>query len=238
MKENNTLGIVSLILGILAALSSLIFIISIPLAIASAICGIIALAKKKKKAMPIIGIVLSIISILFSAGIILLVGVVFSNINDDDIRSALVRAYNNTTSESETQNIDTNNKLTGKSWILEDDSLLELGDNGIYYWYQNKDDKTDNYYTGRYNTCFGDSAIEKIKEAYSFNEEALNNNNYVLRRDIYYLELNKEQAVVNGKLTNVNQVTKMALFFVYTIPDKCTGINMSTLNYVNMELQK
>ena len=115
MKENNTLGIVSLILGILAALSSLIFIISIPLAIASAICGIIALAKKKKKAMPIIGIVLSIISILFSAGIILLVGVVFSNINDDDIRSALVRAYNNTTSESETQNIDTNNKLTGKS---------------------------------------------------------------------------------------------------------------------------
>ena len=101
MKENNTLGIVSLILGILAALSSLIFIISIPLAIASAICGIIALAKKKKKAMPIIGIVLSIISILFSAGIILLVGVVFSNINDDDIRSALVRAYNNTTSESE-----------------------------------------------------------------------------------------------------------------------------------------
>lgn len=234
-KQKNTLGIVSFVLGIIAIMSSLIVVISIPLAIASIITGIISLVKKQKKIMPVVGLILSTISVIIS--VLLIVGVVIltnkiTNIVKDsefqeEFKSGLTQLYNGL-SEGITDELNIPNKLEGYSWEASDGSLLELNEDGTYYWYRDADDKTDNYYTGTYTSYLGDSAIEKIDEEFGFNEEAYSQNSAILRTDIYYLELEKEETVINGKTTQTIQTTPYALFFYNAGSDQCEGMNLNT----------
>lgn len=239
IKENSGIGIVSFVLGIIAIMTSFFVIPSVLLAIASIITGIIALVKKSKKVMPVVGIVLSSIGVIISAIVITIVLFVtklaLDITNDidlnDEIKSGLTQLYNDI-SKGITDELNIENKLDGYSWEVSDGSLLELNDDGRYYWYKNAEDKTDNYYTGTYKSYLGDSAIEKIDNKVGFNEEAYEKNFAILRTDIYYLELQKQETVINGKKTDTIQKTQYALFFYNANTDKCEGMNLNTQNLV------
>ena len=236
-KQKNTVGIVSFVLGIIAIMSSLIVVISIPLAIASIITGIISIVKKQKKIMPVVALVLSTISVIISVGLIIGVVLITNKITntikegdfEEELKSGLTQLYNGI-SEGITDELNVPNKLEGYSWKAADGSLLELNYDGTYYWYKDADDKTDNYYVGTYTSYLGDRAIEKIDEKFGFNEEAYSQNSAILRTDIYYLELNKEETVINGKTTETIQTTPYALFFYNAGSDKCEGMNLNTQN--------
>ena len=64
----------------------------------------------------------------------------------------------------------------------------------------------------------------------NFNEEAYEQNSAILRTDIYYLELQKQETVINGKKTDTIQKTQYALFFYNANTDKCEGMNLNTQN--------
>lgn len=233
-KNSNALGIASLILGIIAFVFGVVFFISIPLAIVSIILGIISLVKRNSKGLSIAGIILSSISIIASIGIILILGAIGSSIGDDDVKSGIV-SFMNKLSKGQTENLDIENKLDGNRWKMDDGSVLELRDDGTYYWYKTEEDTTDNYFFGTYKTDLGDRAIEKIDEEYGFNEEGYSHNTAVLRTDIYYLELNKEKMKIEGETKDVVQSTKYALFFYYGAYSECSGMNLGTYSRVSLE---
>lgn len=147
MKEKKGLGIASMVLGIIAIICSLIYI-SIPLALLSIILGIISLVKKQKKAFGIAGIILSVVSIiitiLWTFFIIFIAGKP-SLINEENIKSNITELYNDI-SEGITDDLDVENKIKGNKWMASDGSVLELKDDGTYYWYKDENDKSDNYY--------------------------------------------------------------------------------------------
>src|SRR5574344_2130846 len=212
MKEQNALGVASLILGIFAIFLSIVFFISIPLAIAALITGIIALIKKKKKTLPVTGIILAIVSIVLSIVIIFLVGVIAKRINNSEskdlAKSSIVRLYNGV-AEGITDDVHVDNKIDGYSWKGKDNSVLELKSDGTYYWYKDGNDKTDNYYTGTYTSCLGDKAIEKIDKEYGFNETS---------------------SVINGEKMSTVQTTPYALFFYNAGSNVCESFNLKTQN--------
>ncbi|CDC77720.1 putative uncharacterized protein [Clostridium sp. CAG:465] len=233
MKEKKGLGIASMVLGIIAIICSLIYI-SIPLALLSIILGIISLVKKQKKAFGIAGIILSavsiIITILWTFFIIFIAGKP-TLINEENIKSNITELYNDI-SEGITDDLDVENKIKGNKWMASDGSVLELKDDGTYYWYEDENDKSDNYYEGEYTVSLGDSAIEQINEEYVFNEEEFNKNTSILRTDIYYLELNRKKSVIDGKISISTINTPYALFFYNASSDECVGMNLSTQNRV------
>lgn len=233
-KNSNALGIASLILGIIAFVFGVVFFISIPLAIVSIILGIISLVKNSSKGLSIAGIILSSISIIASIGIILILGAIGSSIDEDDVKSGIV-SFMNKLSKGQTEGLDIENKLYGNRWKMDDGSVLELRDDGTYYWYKTEEDTTDNYFFGTYKTYLGDRAIEKIDEEYGFNEEGYSHNTAVLRTDIYYLELNKEKMKIEGETKDVVQSTKYALFFYYGAYSECSGMNLGTYSRISLE---
>lgn len=244
-KKSNVLGIISLILGILSLLTSCIIFISAIFAIASLITGIIALFTNKNKAMPIIGVIISVIAIVISIIVSVVVKNVVNdvkeNVNDyvesnigEDLKEGLTTLYNDL-SEGITEDLNVTDKLKGYSWKMGDGSLLVLKNDGTYYWYKDANDKTDNYYYGKYKTLLGDKAIEEINEKFGFNEEGLKNNTKVLRTDIYFLRLDKEEMVINGKKSTVSRNTYYALFFYDMSSSEAVGMNLTTQNTVSLK---
>lgn len=236
MKEKNTLGIVSLVLGIIALVFSVFFVLALPLAIASIVVGIVSLVKREKKVMAVVGIVLSSISFVIGIGIIVLICFVVSSVDNNadfqnEIESGLVEFYNEV-SKGITDELNIENKLDGYKWEASDGSVLELKSDGTYYWYKDSNDKTDNYYTGTYVTYVGDKAVDKIDSIFGFNEEAYTNNNSILRTDIYYLELNKITTVIGNKEASTIKSTPYALFFYNTSSNECEGMNLNTQNTI------
>ena len=232
-ERKKGLGIASMVLGIIAIICSLIYI-SIPLALLSIILGIISLVKKQKKAFGIAGIILSVVSIIITILWSIFVLVIAGNptlINEKNIKSKL---YNDI-SDGITDNLDVENKITGNKWMASDGSVLELKDDGTYYWYEDENDKSDNYYEGEYTVSLGDSAIEQINEEYVFNEEEFNKNTSILRTDIYYLELNRKKSVIEGKISISTINTPYALVFYNASSDECLGMNLSTQNRVHFK---
>ena len=232
-ERKKGLGIASMVLGIIAIICSLIYI-SIPLALLSIILGIISLVKKQKKAFGIAGIILSVVSIIITILWPIFVLVIAGNptlINEKNIKSKL---YNDI-SDGITDNLDVENKIKGNKWMASDGSVLELKDDGTYYWYEDENDKSDNYYEGEYTVSLGDSAIEQINEEYVFNEEEFNKNTSILRTDIYYLELNRKKSVIDGKISISTINTPYALFFYNASSDECVGMNLSTQNRVHFK---
>lgn len=232
-ERKKGLGIASMVLGIIAIICSLIYI-SIPLALLSIILGIISLVKKQKKAFGIAGIILSVVSIIITILWSIFVLVIAGNptlINEKNIKSKL---YNDI-SDGITDNLDVENKIKGNKWMASDGSVLELKDDGTYYWYEDENDKSDNYYEGEYTVSLGDSAIEQINEEYVFNEEEFNKNTSILRTDIYYLELNRKKSVIDGKISISTINTPYALVFYNASSDECVGMNLSTQNRVHFK---
>lgn len=242
LRKESGFGIAAFVLGIVAFLSAIFVFPSIILAIISIILGIVALAKKSKKVMPVVGIVLSsiaaIISILVVIGIVIFAGFVDKVNNDDELKTkveeGMIQFFNGVT-EGITDELDVEDKIEGNSFKASDGSLIKFNNDGTYIWYQNSENTDDNYYKGRYTSYLGDSAIEKIQEEFSFDEEAYKYNTKILRTDIYYLKLEKEETVINGEKKTTPQTTNYALFFYNGSSDECEGMNLNTQNLVHFE---
>lgn len=244
-KKSNVLGIISLILGILSILTSCVIFVAIPFAVAALITGIIALFTNRTKAMPIIGVILSVLAIVVSIIVTIVVKNVVNDVKEStkdfvdsnigkELKDDLTTLYNEL-SEGMTDDLDSTDKLKGYSWKMGDGSLLVLNNDGTYYWYKDATDKTDNYYYGKYSTYLGDKAIEKISEKFGFNEEAYKQNTQILRNDIYFLKLDKEGTVINGKKSTVSQSTYYALFFYNASSTEAVGMNLGTQGTVSLK---
>lgn len=261
MPKTNGLGIASFILGICAILSSLFIFPSVLFGIISIILGIISLVKKSKKVMPVVGIVLSAVSGIISIFVIcimfLFAGFVDKVNSDDKLRETIVdkiqekitkyqndvdnneeikksiTQFYNDISEGITDELDIENKIDGNSFKASDGSLIEFNVDGTYTWYKDSNNKSDNYYVGKYKTYFGDRAVEKIDEKFGFNNEAYKHNTEILRTDIYFLVLDKEYTVINGKKEDTVQTVHYALFFYNGDTEKCDGMNLNTQNIVH-----
>ena len=261
ISKTHGLGIASFILGICAIISSVFIFPSVLFGILSIIFGIVALVKKSKKVMPVVGIVLSAVSGIISIFVICLMflfaGFVDKVNNDDKLREnigdkiqqkiekfqdevdnnaelkkGLTQFYNDI-SEGITDELDIENKIDGNSFKASDGSLIEFNDNGTYTWYKDANNKSDNYYVGKYKTYLGDRAVEKIDEKFGFNNEAYKHNTEILRTDIYFLVLDKEYTVIDGKKEDTVQTVHYALFFYNGDEEKCDGMNLNTQNIVH-----
>lgn len=250
-KKSNVLGIISLILGILSILTSFVIFVAIPFGVAALITGIIALFKNKTKAMPIIGIILSVLAIVVSIIVTIVVRNVVNDVKEStkefvdsdivkDLKESITSLYNELSEDMtyELDNTDGADKLKGYSWKMGDGSLLVLNNDGTYYWYKDANDKTDNYYYGKYSTYLGDKAVEKFSENFQFNEEEYKKNTQILRNDIYYLKLDKEGTVISGKKSIVSQTTHYALFFYNASSNLAVGMNLGTQSTVSLKKVK
>ena len=261
ISKTHGLGIASFILGICAIISSIFIFPSVLFGILSIILGIISLVKKSKKVMPVVGIVLSAISGVISILVICLMFIFAGFVdkvnnddklresigdkiqekiekfqdevdNNDELRKGLTQFYNDI-SEGITDELDIDNKIDGYSFKASDGSLIEFNIDGTYTWYKDANNKSDNYYVGKYKTYLGDRAVEKIDEKFGFNNEAYKHNTEILRTDIYFLVLDKEYTVIDGKKEDTVQTVHYALFFYNGDTEKCDGMNLNTQNIVH-----
>lgn len=225
-KKAKILGIISLICGIASLFTMFWIVPGIIFEIVAIILGIVAIVKKENIAMPIIGIVLSGLSMIVTMGLIL-----FAILTPE---GTLVKSYN-TLAEGNTDKVKIENKLEGHKWKMTDGSLLELKSNGVYYWYQDADNLTDNYFYGTYTTKVGDDAIDSINKITKFNEEYFSNNNkVVLRTDVYYLELNKISTVISKNANSTIQKSYFCIGFYKGSSTNAACANLNSLSEIYM----
>lgn len=130
--------------------------------------------------------------------------------------------------------------ISGENWQANDGSLLELNADGTFKWYQDPDDKTDNYYSGTYRVYNGQAAIENIAKEfaeYNFTEKEqldMIARNKDWNKDIYYnFILQNEECIVDGKnVLDTDVKITPYLGFYYEDERYLDLANMMTANYV------
>ena len=150
-NNNTNSSNISLILGILACVFFWNILLSIPLAIASIVTGA-AQKKKENKSQP--GIILGIISIILSTVLVALLVIGAILITRDSIDWIEDKIEINEELE--------NTSIKGYSWKEEKGSTLYLNINDTFIWYENEENKEDNYTKGTYYTYNGEDAINYI----------------------------------------------------------------------------
>ena len=106
--------------------------------------------------------------------------------------------------------------LTGNSWEGTDGSLIELETDGTYKFYNSSADKTNNYYSGKFEVLNGQNAINYLVEEYGFTEEGQRTvmQKYQVEDQYYYvLVLNHDECIVNGE--NILTEPTMVEYFGY-----------------------
>lgn len=90
-----------------------------------------------------------------------------NNTSSDDVVDV------DTEAETSSQNDTTAGILFGRTLVSLDGSTLELNTDGTYNWYQDAEDKTDNFYSGSYSIYSGQEAVEAVAdiEAIGLDEE-------------------------------------------------------------------
>lgn len=247
-RKIGTLSIVSVIFGglsLLFGIASIIFGfitagICMMFGTISIITGIIALVKKNKIAMPIIGIGMSIISF-FMAVIIVIVSIislVTSYTRNIEIDNDGDYSYysNSSINKNNSKNKD---KISGYSYIeKQDNSLLDLKSDGTFLYYKDKDDKTDNYYEGTYVVYQGEDAIEYIAddlEMYGLTE--VEQRELIRRNDkeenYYCLVLKNEKCIMDGKNTLTSTIETPYYGFFFERINTLRIVNMKSANIYN-----
>lgn len=106
--------------------------------------------------------------------------------------------------------------LTGNSWEGTDGSLIDLETDGTYKFYNSSADKTNNYYSGKFEVKNGQDAIDYLVKEYGFNEEGQRSvmQKYQVEDQYYYvLILNHDECIVNGE--NILTEPSMTEYFGY-----------------------
>lgn len=233
-KSIKTMGIVALVLGVLAFMTSFFVIPGIIFAIISLILSIIVLVKKGSKAYGLTGLILSILGIIISVSVtvffVYIINLGIEETSSDNIFEYIEKAVEST------------DKISSNQWEFDDGSLAVLESNKKFTWYKDPNVKTDNYYKGTYKVLKGEWAIEEIEKteafAGSFFTEFFNMYENVLKDDIYYLEFTENSIVIDGKETlNAGEVKYSKHFLVFTQYDNenAYGFNMDTLNTLSIK---
>ncbi len=228
-KKTSGFGIASLTLGIISIVMCWTFIPSILCGILALIFGIVSLALKSKPAMPVTGIILSIIGLILS---ILMIIFVFK-VGGKVVKETVDYIKENYEEYSE-------DLISGQTWQEQNGSLLILSNNGSFKYYKNKEDITNYYYEGKYEVYKGQRAIQYI--ASNLSEYGLTaieqmniisrNNNYTIN-DYYCLILNNETCIIDGENTLTSTVVTPYYGFYSKEDNVLNIINMNSATYYN-----
>ena len=110
--------------------------------------------------------------------------------------------------------------LTGNSWEGTDGSLIDLETDGTYKFYNSSANKTNNYYSGKFEVFNGQNAIDYLVKEYGFNEEgqrSVMQEFQVEDQNYYVLVLNHDECIVNGE--NILTEPTMVEYFGYYSPN-------------------
>lgn len=217
-KKSDGLGITAIICGIGSIVFSWTIFLGVLFGIISVILGIMALIKRKKVTLPIIGIILSIVGFC-----IVLAFIVFINLNMDNVINVFSKNdtqleqrnnnniadnknsnyyYNESKNNTSTQKKD---EISGHSFVeKQDNSLLNLRSNGTFEYYKDKDDLTDYYYEGKYEVYRGTEIKNYIlKNSSSESSQSLKSRLENISDDklenFYFLILKNEKQYINKK---------------------------------------
>ena len=80
----------------------------------------------------------------------------------------------------------------------ETSAIISLNEDKSFIWYSNKNDKSDNFYVGKYTVYVGTNAIREAKRYKLYTDRISDKNNY------YILKLNINRQSINGKLSDTN----------------------------------
>lgn len=80
----------------------------------------------------------------------------------------------------------------------ETSAIISLNEDKSFIWYSNKNDKSDNFYVGKYTVYVGNNAIREAKRYKLYTDRISDKNNY------YILKLNINRQSINGELSNTN----------------------------------
>ncbi len=92
--------------------------------------------------------------------------------------------------------------LTGNSWEGTDGSLIDLETDGTYKFYNSSADKSNNYYSGKFEVKNGQEAIDYLVSEWGFNEEGQRSvmEKYQVEDQYYYvLIMNHDSCMVDGE---------------------------------------
>lgn len=223
-------AIASLVLGIVSFITGALVIGGV-FGILSIIFGIIALCKKEKSPLPIIGIVLSVLGIIISIVCMMVYNIFFGAI--DEVGTELVDEL----SKIET-GVTPKDVISGKTWEEDDGSLLVLNKDNTFKYYRDKDDLTNYYYEGTYKVYCGEDAVEYISEDledYGVTEKEqrdIFDRNEEYNVDNYYcLVLNNKTCMIDGENTMEEPVMTPYFGFYLEKYDALDIANMNTGTY-------
>ena len=91
-----------------------------------------------------------------------------------------------------------NNEYSVAEGYRETSAIISLNEDNSFIWYSNKNDKSDNFYVGKYTVYVGTNAIREAKRYKLYTDRISDKNNY------YILKLNINRQSINGKLSNTN----------------------------------
>ena len=91
-----------------------------------------------------------------------------------------------------------NNEYSVADGYRETSAIISLNEDKSFIWYSNKNDKSDNFYVGKYTVYVGNNAIREAKRYKLYTDRINDKNNY------YILKLNITRQSINGKLSNAN----------------------------------
>ena len=80
----------------------------------------------------------------------------------------------------------------------ETSAIISLNEDKSFIWYSNKNEKSDNFYVGKYTVYVGNDAIREAKR-YKLSTDRISD-----RNKYYILKLNINRQSISGKLSNTN----------------------------------
>ncbi len=208
---------------ILLTFAALLFLIS-------AVILIVKVKQKKKCVLEIV--TLSISVVLFLIGILM---VLLPYINKACLYAATyIEEKKQNYNEEQGKGI-----VAGWTWEADDTSILSLGEDGTFHWYQAAENIEDNYYAGTYHVFNGMDAVNYIVNELEEYEVTFDEQMELFERveeyelDNYYcLVLNNEMCVIDGE-NQIDEMTITPYYGFYFAEESIMDLaNMNTGNYV------
>ena len=208
------LCIASLVLGLLSILCCWIY--GGVLGFVGVVLGIVALVKKEdKKGMAIAGIITSVVGIilliviLISAGLYSVGKAIISDPYTQEVLEQTIEDLEEECGDGSTDKKVTEDRITGKRFKANDDSMIYFEEDGTYIWYQDDAEHTDNYIAGTYEVYFENDAEKYIVNdlsKYDVTEDELDEyfvmnatSDYYDKDNLVCLMLHAEHAVADGE---------------------------------------
>ena len=253
----------SLIFGIIAIVTFVIPVISIP-------CAVIAIIKNKKSNNGRVGLFLGIMSLVFSILLLILIALVvafsinFLNNNSnnsffdgvdryfdyfgdkfDDSQDRFDKYFHDAIDEYDDDRDDNDvdgleDRLSGNNYIVGDGSILMLKNDDSYIWYDNSNMDDKNYSSGSYDVYRGYDAVQYI--AKNLSEYGMNYDSQMKFFDgdddidnYYLLILNCDKMIVDGKDSDKKE--DKYIYYGFYDDDNFKFINIKSKENLNLRFK-